>query len=394
MNLSKYPFLLYIIGFMASVTGFMACDSMQSPYEGFIEDGEIIYPSKVDSIIIYPGKNRMLVEFLKPDDPTLRKARIFWKNKQDSIDVPVDRDQDTVSVFIDSLQQEGTYSVDIHLYDEEGNVSIGESAVGRVYGNNYSSSLVSRPTNNVGLKVEGDESVVIDWATASSTEAIGSILTYVTDNDSETNIFIPNDSSETQIFDLKDQDVNNLEYQTMFKPDTMAIDTFYADIKSLELENILLENAQSPIDYSEEDGRFGTPADWIVNDAARNQPGGYGGWRNDNTLGITTWPENSSHVKDGKIYKTATLPAGSYSLEVEFFGYNDYTFPQYLVVAKSDFLPSIANLENQALAYADFNEETVNFSLTEKTKISFGFLVTMPEDEMIWLVNNVYLNIR
>lgn len=370
--------------------GFIACqDSMQSPYEDFIKDGEIVYPSKVDSITIYSGKNRMMVEFLKPDDPTISKARIYWKNKQDSIEVDIGQEQDTVRVIVDSLEQEGTYAVNVHLYDNDGNVSVGESAVGRVYGGSYASTLRSRPTRSVGLDVSGEGSIVIDWVKASEDE-IGTNISYTDSTDTGQTIFVPVDSSISRVFDLKNLDMSNLEYQTMFKPEPNAIDTFYADIRSAELEKILLRNAEYPIQDSVNTGKFGIPAKWIVNDAAKNQPEGMGGWKKNNTLGLTTWPGNSSHVENGKIYKTVNLPAGSYSLEVDFRSFD--SFEHYIVVAKGDSLPNTASLDGESLTYADFSDKKLDFDLTEKTKISFGFLVNMLSDGKTWWVNNVYLN--
>lgn len=384
MKLSKYRILLYATGLVIFITGIMGCDSsMQSPYEDFIKDGEIVYPSKVDSLTVLSGNNRMMVQFLKPDDPTISKARIYWKNKQDSIDVAIDQSQDTVNVLIDSLKKEGTYAIDIHLFDKNGNISIGKSAIGHVYGNNYSNSISSRPTSEVSLKVSGNRSILIDWVPSSS-EAIGTEITYVDSTDSEKDIFVPNDSIQTEIFDLRDLDMSNLEYKTLFKPEPTAIDTFYASIRSAELENILLRNSEKPFEASEFDGTWGIPAYWFVNEAAKNR-GDLGGIKN-NKLGLK---DSSEDVINGKIYKTMNLPSGNYSLEVDFKKFVSLD-EHYIAVAEGDSLPNTAEMDSQALAYTGFGNPQVNFSLSQQTKITLGFVVTMTDGK--WWVNSVRLN--
>ena len=79
--------------------GILACTPMDD-YKKFIGDGEISYTGRVDSVKIYSGEERVMVEGLLISDPKVCGCLIFWNNKMDSLDVPVERTEK-----VDTLRQ-------------------------------------------------------------------------------------------------------------------------------------------------------------------------------------------------------------------------------------------------------------------------------------------------
>ncbi len=163
-----------------------------------------------------------------------------------------------------------------------------------------------------------------------------------------------------------------------------------------------LKNYQQPFTHADWlDGEKGSsggwcrPSSWTINSAMKNQintggtlhTGGMdfnkdkvngnlcmqAGWGNDSQGNVLT---------NGKMYQTTTLPAGDYKLE--------FTVPEggyaggsnvYFAIAKGDSLPDVGNVPVQSMKYIkNFLPSTTNrfeFTLSEKTQVSIGFVVTM-----------------
>lgn len=136
------------------------------------------------------------------------------------------------------------------------------------------------------------------------------------------------------------------------------------------------------------------PADWIVNEAAKNKQNGetkVGGLQN-NTIVMQAangWDNPFVPITNGKIYQTIALPAGNYQLTVTFKEYFVNGGDLFLVVNKGTDLPDIENgalvnstdvcaSENSAFDRDHGNGGTVKltFSLSEQSEVSIGFVAT------------------
>ncbi len=146
-----------------------------------------------------------------------------------------------------------------------------------------------------------------------------------------------------------------------------------------------IKNPGPPVKRIESDTRTGdvisTPADWTVNDAVKIY-GGYGGldarW-NRNTIGAIK--DTPGDLKNGKVYQTITLPAGTYEFSVGMAGHketwNGRDDEGFLVVAKGNTIPDYETFKTTALSWIDLNgfkQTGITFTLTEQTTISLGFL--------------------
>jgi hypothetical protein len=134
--------VLYLIILIAA--GFYSCKEQDSVYEEYIiPNNGIVYPQRADSLKIYPGLNRVQLTWLKAKDPKVVKARIYWNNYTDSLNVDIPADKNIISVSINNLP-EGTYTFHVKTFDAKGNASVPVEITGMVYGINYTLTLSSR----------------------------------------------------------------------------------------------------------------------------------------------------------------------------------------------------------------------------------------------------------
>src|SRR3546814_10319167 len=87
---------IYALGFCAAILA--SCGEMDEIHRDFYEDGEIIYPGKADSLKAYPGRYRLGLSWLILADPKATRAKIFWNNRQDSLEMDMVRTSHTDTV--------------------------------------------------------------------------------------------------------------------------------------------------------------------------------------------------------------------------------------------------------------------------------------------------------
>lgn len=229
-NLFKLIWILALPVFL----GLTGCSKMDDTYAEFWKNGEIIYPSRADSVKIYPGKNRIELTWLIKGDSRINKAKVYWNNKKDSVEVPVEVTSilDTVKVMLTDMT-EGFYQFDIYHYDDKSNPSIKVSASGMVYGDNYINLLLRRPMEEVLFT---DDSLRISWGLAIDETSIGDELIYKDHAGNTTHVYTEPDSVAT-ILGNYDFNASNglLSYRTLYKPEPTVIDTFYTAYDTLNV---------------------------------------------------------------------------------------------------------------------------------------------------------------
>src|SRR5690606_6290460 len=104
--------------------GVESCKKMDD-YKQYIADKPVItYTGKIDSVKVFSGNNRVVVQGLLTADPKIVEARIYWDNRRDSLVLPIQRsaDVDTIRAEITNLEDR-IYNFDIVTYDNQGNKS-------------------------------------------------------------------------------------------------------------------------------------------------------------------------------------------------------------------------------------------------------------------------------
>jgi|SRR5690606_9336030 len=199
-----------------------SCKKMDDTYRQFIEDGEIIYIGRADSLKVRGGELRAEVSWLLISDPKVHEYKLTWNNGTDSIINTVTKtDQvDTVRVVIEDLEEK-TYEFTITMFDKHGNTSVKSNVIGKVFGPRYESSIVNRAFLTAILK---DSDVTINWTKAED-QLVYSLLTYTDSSGKETTLRVEKDEETTILSDFPR--IGNFEMVSSFLPDSTALDTFY-----------------------------------------------------------------------------------------------------------------------------------------------------------------------
>lgn len=206
----------------------MAACTKADEYKQYTSSGEVVYTAAVDSLHIYPGYKRAQVNWLLLGDPKVSKARIYWNNKLDSLDVPLKRTggTDTFQLVIDPLP-EGPMVFTVRTFDDKQGASIPVEGVVQVYGDNYIAGLQNRALHVAAWVPTGPVTGMgmLNWASVQQF-AVGEEV-YFTDADGkEQKIVEPNSDAPTL---LPNYQANTLfHYTTLFLPDVHSIDTFRA----------------------------------------------------------------------------------------------------------------------------------------------------------------------
>lgn len=166
----------YSIVLFITVVAFSACKKMDSTYKQFIVPGGLTYTGKVNSPVAYAGHNRVKISWLRGADPNITKARIFWNNYSDSVEISIPPTDDTISVVIENLPEQ-FYSFMIRTYNAKGISSIPVEVLIGSYGEKYQSQLLNRPVNSTVIDIKGK--ITIQWGNADiSNGAVASEIKY------------------------------------------------------------------------------------------------------------------------------------------------------------------------------------------------------------------------
>ncbi|SMD16688.1 DUF4998 domain-containing protein [Pedobacter nyackensis] len=208
-----------------------ACKKMDDSYKQFVEKGESIYIAKADSIKIYGGRNRVEVTWLLLSDPKVIRYKLYWNNRKDSLEKPVTKtgEVDTVKAMLTNIA-EGTYFFDIYLYDKLGNSSIKSTKSGKVYGERFQSSLLTRAYRSI---TRSGTDVNVEWMFADS--AVKQLDLQYTNTTGELKRVTVTDKKQS-VTRLVGMPVNgSFRYRTVFEPEAKALDLFYTDYITVQL---------------------------------------------------------------------------------------------------------------------------------------------------------------
>ena len=215
------------------ILGFASCKDPVGIYEKYIVPNGLIYPMPAQNAIAKPGNKRIEIAWDHGVDRTVEKARIFWNNYTDSVEVAINPDQKVISRIIGPIA-ENTYSFMIHTYDVDGNISIPIEVMSKVYGDAYAGSLQNRILKNT---VYDGLDLTLNWGGAGNTEA-GINVNYTDIHGNNSTVVV--DPSETVTL-LPNFDVDkSLTYSTVYLPDSLAIDLFYSPTVETKIDPVIV----------------------------------------------------------------------------------------------------------------------------------------------------------
>lgn len=256
-NFNIKPFLL--IALLGLIWG---CEKMEDVHAEFLEDGELIYAPKPFDPTSYAGRNRLLLEYVLYNAPTVRKLVVEWEegNSSQSIDIMPQLPVDTLTILLENLEEK-SYIFDIYTIDEDGNRSIKEQVTGSAYAERYQASLNSRVLS--GMDGGGTiDSVVISWGLAAE-GLTGVELSYLDGDDNTITKWVPAGADRTVIRGWKP--FTTLNYSSHYVPEPGAIDTFTVEAQEALPDLIIFEGQMldktgwEVIDFSTEEPAEGAP---------------------------------------------------------------------------------------------------------------------------------------
>ncbi len=218
---------------MLLVAGMLSCTKTSGDaYRRYLESGELTYPGRLDTVIVRPGHNRILLSAVLGNDPLIKRLTIHWNNGRDSMEVPVKRTKgvDTIDVLVPDLR-EGNYNFTLYTYDKENHQSVVVNAFGVAYGQNYTGSLVNRTLRSVEQSEDG-QNLVLNWGEPAGGE-LGVDVDYTGANGSAQKITIAPTETRTVLPDYQDRSL--LSYRSKYKPDSTAFEFFYPAASTVTL---------------------------------------------------------------------------------------------------------------------------------------------------------------
>jgi len=199
---------------------------MSEIHQKYVDAGEQVYLGMNDSLVAFPGDRRVKLVWYVNADPKIDATVFYWNMRQDSVEKTFIRTHSGVqkdSVIIESLA-DGTYIFELINKNRYGDRSLTTTVVGRSYGEIYESSLENRSTKYAAF--DEDEGVLrIEWNEADA-NVIAVKLEYTDIHGESRTLMVPNSETSTTIPDFKEGEP--VFYVTLYKPEPIAIDVFYA----------------------------------------------------------------------------------------------------------------------------------------------------------------------
>lgn len=203
----------------------ISCEKMNDLHQEYLDKGEKIYATRLDSVESFPGKNRVKLKMYVP--PTrVNGIKIFWGSGfTDSLQIDMDQVKDGVIETIISGLQEGSSFFKIMTFDKFGNYSLPMEVAGDTYGDYYQAELRNNSIDST--KYESGQFLIYWQRIPSQSESMD--LIYTAKNGQEVTQTI-NIEKVTILDDYNPG--SDLRYRTAYRPVPECIDLFYTEYDS------------------------------------------------------------------------------------------------------------------------------------------------------------------
>jgi hypothetical protein len=234
MNMKKIIIFTKQFALAASILCIVmsSCSDMNDLADRFLDEGEIIYTPKVDSISTHTGYKKIAFD-ISVNSNRIDKIRIYWNNYQDSMDVQVGNQTGVFRTLLDKDtkgedMKESSYVFYLVSIDSYGNKSLPVEVSGDVIGDEFKSFLRNRSITSAANVIPNE--LTVDWGSIPN-YSIGNRLTYTNTSDKEVTVAVLNSENQTLISDWK----SGLSYVTEFVYDENALDTLYLEGESVDI---------------------------------------------------------------------------------------------------------------------------------------------------------------
>lgn len=223
---------------------FLACKKMDSTYAKYVVPDGIIYPGKATAPSVKSGLNKVQLSWLRGSDPKVVKARIFWNNFTDSVELAIPADQPVISYTVNNLT-ENFYSFTIKTYDKEGRVSVPVEVSGAALGERYRSTLVNRVVSSSTFNLANTLSLQFEPVLPTSS-IVKTEIEYTTTSGALKKVTVLPGTLSLQLTDYQTETSYKLRTQYL---EANMVDPFFSNDQLVE--NFLLDKSEwRVIDFS------------------------------------------------------------------------------------------------------------------------------------------------
>lgn len=198
-----------------------SCTNMNDLHQKYLDEGEIIYAARIDSVHVFAGRNRLQLEMFIGSQ-RIDSVRVYWNNYTDSLTIGVKNQTGVINKFINDMP-ETDYVFNLVSFDKFGNKSLPVEKAGKVYGTNFQNFLLNRVVKKA---IIAKGVTTITWSSALD-KGLNCDLIYTNTTGAQVTKIVPMSEVSTVLADY----ASNLTYRTSFLPEATAIDTFYTDYK-------------------------------------------------------------------------------------------------------------------------------------------------------------------
>ena len=208
---------LYITCIVMTAFFTQSCSKMNDLHQKYLDEGEIIYAAKMDSVAPCVGKGRIQFEmFIRAQ--RIETVRIFWNDYADSVDVQVGNQTGVIKKLIENMAEK-SYIFQFVSIDKFGHKSLPFEVIGKVYGNAYESILVNR-----GVSIHNSGAGLVLTFIAAAENNVATEVTYTNTSGLLKTISVP---SNVITHIIPDNKGGQIVLKSSFVP-ANGIDTFYS----------------------------------------------------------------------------------------------------------------------------------------------------------------------
>lgn len=214
---------IYILTLILMSCMTVSCKKMDSTFRQYVVTGGNVYPAKATSPLVYSGRNRIKIAWLRGADASVTKAKIYWNNKLDSVSVDIPATGDTISAIIGNLLEK-QYNFTVITSDGKGHFSVPVDLLGESFSTRYESLLLTRPINSSEVDPSGN--LTITWGLANASGgAYATDVQYTNTSNATTIRRFPVSQASSTINDYKAG--TTFQYRTVYLPGIRSIDSFF-----------------------------------------------------------------------------------------------------------------------------------------------------------------------
>ena len=220
----KYIYALFILVLVTVIVP--SCSKMNDLHQPYLDQGEIIYAAKVDSVAPGAGNTRIQLKLFVISQ-RIETMRIFWNDYKDSANVAIANQTGVKTKMLENMAEK-SYIFQFVSLDKFGHRSLPFEVVGKVYGPNFQSTLTNRVIKSQTAVVNGKMTIV--WSGAVD-KGVRCDLVYTNTLNKQVTRKVPMAETTTVLTDVS----REMKYNTLFLPEPTAIDTFYTSFRPVVL---------------------------------------------------------------------------------------------------------------------------------------------------------------